>query len=52
MDDNLTAQLQAQAEARNLSMEALALQILDDAVTNGNDAAWRAGNQRRIASLS
>jgi len=33
-------------------VEALALQILGDAVTNRNDAAWLASNQRRIASLS
>jgi predicted transcriptional regulator len=48
LDDNLVTQLQAQAEARHLSVEALALQILGDAVADGNDAEWRACNQRRI----
>jgi hypothetical protein len=48
LDDNLAAQLQSQAEARHLSVEALALQILGDAVANGDDAEWRACNQRRI----
>jgi hypothetical protein len=52
LDDTLAAQLQAQAEARNLSVEALALQILSEAVTNGDDAEWRACNQRRIALIS
>ena len=48
LDDNLVAQLQAQAAARHLSVEALALQILGDAVADGDDAEWRACNQRRI----
>ncbi len=48
LNDNLVAQLQAQAEARNLSVEALALHILEEAVTNGDNVAWRACNQRRI----
>ena len=34
LNDNLVAQLQAQAEARHLSVEALALHILEEAVTN------------------
>ena len=48
LDDNLVAQLQTQADAQHLSVEALALQILGDAVTDGEDAEWRACNQRRI----
>jgi len=48
LDDNLVTQLQAQAEARHLSLEALVLQILGEAVANGDDAEWRACNQRRI----
>lgn len=48
LDDNLVAQLQAQAAARHLSAEALALQILGDAVADGDDAEWQACNQRRI----
>jgi plasmid stability protein len=48
LDDHLAAQLQARAAARNLSLEALALQILGDAVANGDDTAWHACNQRRI----
>jgi hypothetical protein len=51
LDDTLAAQLQAQAEARNLSVEALALQILSEAVANGDDTEWRACNQRRIALI-
>jgi hypothetical protein len=51
LDNILAARLQAQAEARNLSVEALALQILSEAVTNGDDAEWRAYNQRRIALI-
>ena len=48
LNDNLVAQLQAQAEACNLSVEALLLHILEGAVTNGDNVAWRACNQRRI----
>jgi plasmid stability protein len=48
LDDNLVAQLRSQAEARHLSVEALALQILGEAVANGDDEEWRACNQRRI----
>jgi predicted transcriptional regulator len=48
LDDNLVAQLQSQAEARNLSVAELALHILGEAVTNGGDAEWQACNQRRI----
>ena len=48
LDDNLVAQLQTRADARHLSVEALALQILGDAVADGEDADWRACNQRRI----
>src|SRR2546426_6950087 len=48
LNDNLVAQLQAQAEARHLSVEALALHIIEEAVTNGDNVAWRACNQRRI----
>jgi hypothetical protein len=48
LNDTLVAQLQAQAEARNLSVEALALHILEEAVTNGDNMAWRACNQRRV----
>jgi plasmid stability protein len=48
LDDHLAAQLQSRAEAHNLSLEALALQILGEAVANGDDAEWRACNQRRI----
>ena len=51
LDDTLVAQLQTQAEARNLSVEALALQILSDAVVNEDDVAWQACNQRRIALI-
>jgi hypothetical protein len=51
LDDTLAAQLQAQAEAHNLSVEALALQILSAAVANGDDAEWRVYNQRRIALI-
>jgi hypothetical protein len=42
------AQLRSQAEARHLSVEALVLQILGEAVANGDDEEWRACNQRRI----
>jgi hypothetical protein len=42
------AQLRSQAEARHLSVEALALQLLGEAVANGDDSEWRACNQRRI----
>jgi hypothetical protein len=42
------AQLRSQAEARHLSVEALALQILGEAVAHGDDEEWRACNQRRI----
>jgi len=45
-EDNLVAQLRSQAEARHLSVEALALQILGEAVANGDDEEWRACNQR------
>jgi plasmid stability protein len=48
LDDNLVAQLQTQADARHLSVEALVLQILSDAVADAEDAEWRACNQRRI----
>jgi plasmid stability protein len=48
LDDNLVAQLHMQAEARHLSVEALALQILGDAVADAEEAEWRACNQRRI----
>jgi hypothetical protein len=48
LDDNLVTQLQSQAEAQNLSVEELALHILREAMTNGEDAAWRTCNQRRI----
>jgi hypothetical protein len=51
LDDHLAAQLQSRAAARNLSLEALALQILGDAVVNGDDAAWQACNQRRVALI-
>jgi plasmid stability protein len=51
LDDNLVAQLQVQAAARNLSVEVLALQILSEAIANEYDAAWRACNQRRIALI-
>ena len=51
VDDYLAAQLQAQAQARNLSMEALVRQILSEAVANGEDAEWQACNQRRIALI-
>src|SRR5215510_11775378 len=48
LNDNLVAQLQVQAEACNLSVEALALHILEEAVTNGDNVAWRVCNKRRI----
>jgi hypothetical protein len=51
LDDHLAAQLQARAEARHLSLEALALQILGEAVANGDDAAWQVCSQRRIALI-
>src|SRR5947208_13109949 len=51
LDDTLVAQLQVQAAARHLSVEALALQILSDAVVHEDDTAWRTGNQRRIALI-
>lgn len=51
LDDTLVAQLQVQAEACNLSVEALALQILSDAVVHEDDTTWRTGNQRRIALI-
>jgi hypothetical protein len=51
LDDHLAAQLQAQAAARNLSMEVLALQILGEAVGNGDDVEWQSDNQRRITLI-
>lgn len=51
LDDHLAARLQAQAAARHLSVEALALQLLAQVVDNEDDAAWQAVNQRRIALL-
>ena len=49
LDDSLAAQLQSLAAARHLSVQALVLQILGDAVINDDDdAEWRACNQRRI----
>ena len=51
LDDNLVAQLQVQAEARNLSVEVLALQILSEAMANEDNAAWQSCNQQRIALI-
>ena len=51
LDDNLVAQLQVQAEARNLSVEVLALQILSEAMANEDDAAWQSCNQQRITLI-
>ena len=51
LDDNLVAQLQVQAEARNLSVEVLALQILSEAIANEDDAAWQSCNQQRITLI-
>ena len=51
LDDNLVAQLQVQAEARNLSVEVLALQILSKAMANEDDAAWQSCNQQRITLI-
>ncbi len=51
LDDTLVAQLQVQAEARNLSVEALALQILSHVVVHEDDTTWRTDNQRRIALI-
>ena len=51
LDDTLVAQLQVQAAARNLSVEALALHILSHAVVHEDDPTWRTANQRRIALI-
>jgi len=51
LDDTLVAQLQGQAEARNLSVEALALHILSHAVVHEDDLTWRTDNQRRVALI-
>ena len=51
LDDTLVAQLQVQAAARNLSVEALALHILSHAVIHEDDPTWRTANQRRIALI-
>ena len=51
LDDNLVAQLQVQAEARHLTVEALAVQILSHAVGHEDATAWRTHNQRRIALI-
>ena len=51
LDDTLVAQLQVQAKTRNLSVEALALQILSHAVVHEDDTTWRTDNQRRIALI-
>ena len=51
LDDMLVAQLQVQAEARNLSVEALALHILSHAVVHEDDTTWQTANQRRIALI-
>jgi plasmid stability protein len=51
LDDTLVAQLQGQAAACNLSVEALALQILSHAVVHEEDTTWQTANQRRIALI-
>jgi hypothetical protein len=51
LHDTLVVQLQAQAKAQNLSAEELALHILGEAVANGEEAEWRACNQRRGALI-
>ena len=51
LDDTLVAQLQEQAAARNLSVEALALHILSHAMVHEDDTTWRTANQRRIALI-
>jgi DNA polymerase I-like protein with 3'-5' exonuclease and polymerase domains len=51
LDDTLVAQLQVQAEARNLSVEALALHILSHAAVHEEDTTWRTDNQRRVALI-
>ena len=51
LDDTLVAQLQVQAEARHLTVEALAVHILSHAVGHKDDTAWRTDNQRRIALI-
>ena len=51
LDDTLVAQLQVQAAARYLSVEALALHLLSPAVLHEDDPTWRTANQRRIALI-
>lgn len=51
LDDTLVAQLQVQAAARHLSVEALALHILSPAVVHEDDTTWQTANQRRIALI-
>ena len=51
LDDQLAVRLQAQAVLQHLSVEALTLQLLAQAVAHEEDATWQALNQRRIALM-
>ncbi len=51
LDDILAAQLQAQAAVRNLSVEALALQILPEAAVDSDGTPWQTSNQCRVALI-
>lgn len=47
--DDLARRLQSEAGSRNLSVENLAIRILDDAVpASGTDADWGKRNKRRL----
>lgn len=51
LDGDLAEQLQSQANARHLSVEALARQILGDALAHEDNAAWERCNQRRVGLI-
>ena len=51
LDENLAAQLKRQAEAKSLSVEQYAREILGQAVATETDLAWRACNERRVALI-
>ncbi|MBM3226482.1 MAG: hypothetical protein FJZ47_22180 [Candidatus Tectomicrobia bacterium] len=51
LDDHLATQLQARATAQRLSVEAMTLQLLAEAIAHGDTTPWETLHQRRIALL-
>ncbi len=51
LDENLVTQLQRQAEAKSLSVDQYARELLGQAVVTEEELAWRTCNARRVALI-